>query len=432
MNKLLYLSLLCCFALFSGVQAKTSATVKNEKVFILDESAPGNKENAIIVSPDCKYGVSGNSYGYEFKTAPATGKPYFFSVDLPEGNFNVKVLLGGKKNSCTTIKAESRRLMVESVTTKAGEYATVEFAVNLRNKYIGKSDSVRLKVREFTKLNWDNKLTLEFNGVNPSVARIEITPATDLITVFLAGNSTVVDQDEEPWCGWGQMLPRFFTNRVAIANYAESGEAANSFVSAKRLAKLLTVMKKGDYLFIEFGHNDEKQKGEGVGPYTTYKKNMKVLVDETRKKGGIPVLVTSMHRRSFDENGKVINTHGDFPDAVRLLAKEEKVALIDLTNMSAILYEAWGPEKSKLAFVHYPAGTYPNQDKPLADNTHFNSYGGYQIMHCILKGISDLKLPLCQYLRNDYRMFDPAHPDDFNSFSMPATPFSSFVKPDGN
>ncbi len=432
MNKLLCLSLLCCFALFPEVQAKTSAPVKNEKVFILDASAPGNKENAVIVSPDCQYGVAGNTYGYEFKTPPGTGKCYFFSVDLPEGNFNVKVTLGGKEKSCTTIKAESRRLMLESIPTKAGEYETFDFAVNLRNKYIGKTDSVRLKAREFTKLNWDNKLTLEINGENPSLARIEITPATDLITVFLAGNSTVVDQDDEPWCGWGQMLPRFFTSKVAIANYAESGEAANSFVAAKRLAKLLTFMKKGDYLFIEFGHNDEKQKGEGVGPFTTYKRNMKVLVDEARKKGGIPVLVTSMHRRTFDENGKITNSHGDFPAAVRLLAKEENVALIDLTEMSATLYEAWGPDNSKLAFVHYPAGTFPNQVAPLADNTHFNSYGGYQIMQCVMKGVCDLKLPLCKYLRDDYKPYDPAHPDDRNAFSIPATPFSSSLKPDGN
>lgn len=219
---------------------------------------------------------------------------------------------------------------------------------------------------------------------------------------------------------------------MAIANYAESGEAANTFVSSKRFAKLLTKIKKGDYLFIEFGHNDQKQKGEGKGPYTSYKSDLKYLVDEARAKGANPVLVTSMHRRSFDEKGKVINTHGEYPNAVRLLAKEENVPLIDLNNMSKDLYEVWGVEGSKKAFVHYPAGTFPDQDKALEDNTHFNPYGGYQIARCIIKGIIDADLPIEKYIKKEYRNYNPAHPDAFETFHIPLTPFSSTIKPDGN
>jgi lysophospholipase L1-like esterase len=191
-------------------------------------------------------------------------------------------------------------------------------------------------------------------------------------------------------------------------------------------------MRKGDYLFIEFGHNDQKQKGEGKGPYTSYKSDLKYLASKTREKGAIPVLVTSMHRRFFDDNGKVKNTHGDYPDAVRQLAKEENITLIDLNNMSATLYEAWGVEGSKRAFVYYPAGTFPNQKEPLADNTHFNPYGGTEIARCILKGMIDNNLPVKKYIRKDVRPFDPAHPDDPDKFGIPATPFSSMVKPDGN
>lgn len=387
---------------------------------------------SIRINPQTIYGKP-LPYGYDLGFIPGDGKPFFFSVELPEGNYLVKLRLGNDSvRSVTTVKAESRRLMLEKIETDKGSYREAAFMVNLRNTKIGDTDSVRIKPREIGKLIWDNKLTLEFNGTHPSVAEIEVIRKDPSVTIFLAGNSTVVDEAEEPWSGWGQLFPRFFTSDVAIANYAESGEAANTFVSSKRFAKLLTKIKKGDYLFIEFGHNDEKQKGEGQGPYTSYKNNLKLLIREAKGKGALPVLVTSMHRRFFDENGKVINTHGDYPDAARQTAREEQIPLIDLNAMSKILYEAWGPEGSKRAFVHFPAGTFPNQSKPLEDNTHFNPYGGYEIARCILKGIVDNRLPIRKYIRDEFKSFDPAHPDDVNTFSLPQTPFFSSQKPDGN
>jgi len=386
----------------------------------------------ITVTSNVIYGKN-STYGYDLNTSPGAGKPFFFSVDVPEGNYKVKVVLGNKQTeSCTTIKAESRRLMLANIKTKAGRYSTHTFIVNIRNTKIGENDSVRIKPREIGKLIWDNKLTLEFNGENPSVSSVEIEKTETIPTVFLAGNSTVVDEAEEPWCGWGQVFTNFFTPDIAIANYAESGEAANTFVATKRFAKLLSKIRKGDYLFIEFGHNDEKQKGEGKGPYTSFKSDLKYLADKTREKGAIPVLVTSMHRRFFDENGKVKNTHGNYPDAVRQLAKEEGITLIDLNNMSAILYEAWGVDGSKRAFVHYPAGTFPNQKAPLADNTHFNPYGATEIAKCVLKGILESDLLIKNYITREVRTFDPAHPDNPDKFSVPQTPFFSTLKPDGN
>lgn len=414
----------CLFASF-GVQAQ-------EALFAFDFS--GEKQRgAIAVSPAVVYGQH-SGYGYDLATQPGDGQPFFFSVDVPEGNYLVTVVLGDpEKPACTTVKSESRRLMLEHIPTAKGEYVTRSFVVNIRNTKIGETDSVRIKKREIGKLIWDNKLTLEFNGQNPSVVRIEIRPVNDLLTLFLLGDSTVVDEGEEPWCGWGQLLPRFFKPKIAIANYAESGEAANTFVSSKRFAKVLTKLKKGDYVFIQFGHNDQKQKGEGKGPFTSYKANLRYLTDEVRARGGIPVLITSMHRRSFDPaTGKIINTHGDYPAAVQELAREEQIPLIDLNEMSRTLYEAWGEEGSKKAFVHYPAGTFPGQTDALADNTHFNSSGAYQIARCVLRGIVENKLPLQQYFTDDFTLFDPAHPDAIDSVQIPLTPFSSTLKPDGN
>lgn len=361
--------------------------------------------------------------------------PFFFSVKLPEGNYNVAVTLGdADSTSVTTIRAECRRLMIPLVRTTNRKFTTVSFTVHVRDSLIQGTDRhVRLKSREYAYLHWDNKLTLEFNEQSPKVCAIEITPTQEAVTVFLAGNSTVVDQANEPYAAWGQMIPAFFQpGKVAIANYAESGEALNSFISARRLEKILSRMKPGDYLFIEFGHNDQKQKGEGKGPFTSYKHDLQYFIREARKKGGIPVLVTSMHRRSFDSSGKIINTLGDYPAAVRQTAAEEKVALIDLNNMSKTLYEAWGPEKSQLAFVIYPANTFPGQDKELKDNTHFNPYGAYEIARCMVQGIKDNKLPLAAYLRKDVRPFDPARPDDVQQWHWPLSPRLSVTKPDGN
>lgn len=373
-----------------------------------------------------------STFGYDLNTVQNGENPFFFSVDLPEGNYIVKMTLGSKNvPTVTTVKSESRRLMLENIKTRKGKLVTREISVNIRNTKIGENDSVRIKTREIGKLNWDNKLTLEINGVNPSLVSLEITPA-EIPTIFLAGNSTVVDQDNEPWCGWGQMLPRFLNSKIAVANYAESGEAGNTFIRSKRFAKALEQMKAGDFIFIEFGHNDMKQKGVNSGAFKSYKKSLETMIEETRMKGGTPILVTPMHRRRFDDNGKIINTLEDYPDAVHQTGKEHNVMVVDLNAMSKTMYEVWGPEESIKAFVHYPAGTFPGQTQALADNTHFNSYGGYQICKCVLRGLIDNKSPLTKYFVKDFKKFNPAKPDKFSAFNLPPTPFSSIEKPDGN
>jgi len=366
-------------------------------------------------------------------------KPFYFSVKLPDGNYDVKVIIGDKlENTSATIRAECRRLMIEKATSIKSKTTTVSFTVHVKDSLIRDAagnvvKKIRLKEREIGYLHWDNLLTLEFNGEDPRICAVEIIPNKTATTIFLAGNSTVVDQDREPWAAWGQIIPGFFeAKKIAVANYAESGEALNSFISERRLEKILSLMKAGDYLFIEFGHNDQKQRGEGVGPFTTYKRDLKFFITEVKKKGGIPVLITSMHRRNFDSIGHINNTLGDYPEAVRQTAKEENVALIDLNAMSRILYEAWGPESSVQAFVHYPANTFPGQEKKLEDNTHFNTYGAWQIAKCIRKGIIDAKLDIAKYLVKDIPAFDPAKPDPVEKWNWPLSAVITSSKPDGN
>jgi len=384
------------------------------------------------VSPSAVYT---DAQGYGYHAPHVDGVPFYFSVKLPEGNYDVTLTLGDKESSSvTTVRAECRRLMIEKVATAKGEYKTVRFTVHVRDSLIHPEGTrVRLKARERDYFHWDNKLTLEFNNSRPIVSTIEITPNTGAATVFLAGNSTVVDQSEEPWAAWGQMIPSFFQpGKIAIANYAESGESLSSFIAERRFQKILSLLKAGDYVFVEFAHNDQKQKGEGVGPWTSYTRDLKYVIGEVRKKGATPVLVTSMNRRNFDSAGHVYSTLGDYPPAMRKVAEEEKTALIDLNAKSKILYEAWGPEQSIKAFVHYPANSFPGQDKELKDDTHFNPYGAYEIARCIVAGIRENKLPLAAALRADLPSFDPAHPDPITQWNWPPSPLHPPVKPDGN
>ena len=368
-----------------------------------------------------------------------SSKPLFFSVKIPEGNYDVKVILGDVNGtSATTVRAECRRLFLQNIITKKGEIKTASFTVHVKDSIIrdangAATDKVKLKEREINYYHWDNQLTIEFNDTAAKICAVEITLNTKATTIFLSGNSTVVDQDREPWASWGQMIPSFFeAKNICIANYAESGETLSSFRGAKRLQKLLSLMKAGDYLFIEFGHNDMKQKGEGIGPFTSYKKSLQFFISEVKKKGGIPVLVTSMNRRSFDSAGHIINTLLEYPAAVRQTAKEENVALIDLNAMSKIMYEAWGPEKSIKAFVHYPANTFPDQTKKLEDNTHFNTYGAYEIARCIVQAIKDNQLPIARYLKKSITAFNPAQPDAVENWYWPQSILQAAVKPDGN
>lgn len=375
--------------------------------------------------------------GYGFDRVDTTKKdskaPFYFSVRVPDGNYRVTVRLGSKKQAGnTTVRAESRRLFVENLPTKKGEFIEETFIVNKRSPRISATEFVKIKDREINKLDWDDRLTIEINGDAPVCESIRVEAADSSIpTIFLCGNSTVVDQENEPWASWGQMIPRFFSSEIAIANHAESGESANTFIAAKRLKKVLSEMKKGDYLMVEFGHNDQKQKGPGKGAYYSFMTNLKTFIDEVRAKGGQPILLTPTRRRKFDKEGRTVNTHGEYPDAVRWIAAKENVPLIELNNMTGTLYEALGEEESKKAFVHYPMGSFPGQTKELADNTHFNPYGAYQIAKCVIEGMKKVTPELAKYLKTDIP-YDPAKPDNIESFHWCPAPFCEMEKPDGN
>ena len=372
-------------------------------------------------------------YGYDVVPAPTKktlAQPFYFSVKVPDGNYRVKVIIGGKKNGHTTVRAEGRRLMMDNIVTpKAKDTQTVEFVVNKRSTFIEEGKRVKIKEREKGYLAWDDRLTLEFNGDNPAVKSIHIEPV-DVPTIYLCGNSTVVDQNYEPWASWGQMITRWFGPEVAISNHAESGLTARTFLGSFRLDKILTTLKKGDYVFVEFGHNDEKEKRPGDGAWYHYVYNLKIFVDQVRSKGAEIVFCTPTQRRAFDSDNKTIkNTHGDFPAAMKMVAEREQVPLIDLNQKTKTFFETLGFEDSKRALVHYPKEMYGRE---LADNTHFNPYGAYEVAKCVVMGMKELGLPIVQYLRPEWQDFNPAQPDDWKTFKWAPSPMTENTKPDGN
>ena len=361
--------------------------------------------------------------------------PFTRNIEVPDGNYKVTVVLGSKKKAGNTVvRAENRRLMVDEVATKKGQFKTVEFVVNKRTPEIEKGKRVKVKDREKNYNTWDNAINLEFTGAAPAVKEVKIERDTTATTIFLCGNSTVVDQPYEPWASWGQMISRWFGPEIAISNNAESGLTAGSFLGSYRLDKILTMMKKGDYVICEFGHNDQKEKMAGAGAWYNFSYNLKVFIDKVRAKGGNIIFVTPTQRRRFDDatHSKILETHGDYPDAMRAVAKREGVPVIELHDMTRTFFETLGYENSKKALVHYPANTFPGQDKPLADNTHFNPYGAYEIAKMVVMGMKQLNLPIVKYLRSDWKDFNPAQPDDYNKFVWYNSVQQDVTKPDGN
>ena len=401
-------------------------------------------------------------YGYDVVEAPTAKSvsPFYFSVKVPDGNYRVSVRLGSKKSGGeTTVRAESRRMIIEKCVTKKGEFRDFSFVINKRCVDIpsfkgidGKDtqpDKVRIKPGEVGSLTWDEKLTLEFNGASPCVQSITIEPDTTATTVFLCGNSTVVDQGKEPWASWGQMFTRWFVEQgepvrggkspfkgdlegLSIANYAESGLTATSFMAQNRLQKILSVIKEGDYVICEFGHNDEKEKGPGTGAWYHYTVALKKFVDMVRAKKGNIIFCTPTQRRFFDAEGKIKNTHGDFPAAMKAVAERENVPLIDLSAETKTLFEAMGTEGSKHLLVHYPMGTFPWQEKKFSDNTHFNPFGAYEVSKLVVMGLKRLNSPLVKYISSDWTDFSPSKPDDWQTFYWPLSPVYDGKKPDGN
>ena len=363
-----------------------------------------------------------------------SANPYVFTTHTGEGNFKITAhFIALEYGKGLTIKTESRRLVVHEpdVELEAGKSLSITFVTNVRNTHLASGGEVKITHREVGAWHWDDALQIEFHTPFALTA-LEIEKVNELPVVYIMGDSTVTDQTAEPWTGWGQILPYFFDSTIAISNHAESGETLRDFRSENRLEKVMDTLKPGDFVILQFGHNDMKEKGEGIGAMTSYAADLRDFVHQIQEKGAQSILVTSMKRRRFDEQGRQYATLKDYPLAVRMVAAELSVPLVDLNYMSGVFYGAMGPEDSKSAFVHYPAGTFPGQEKALKDDTHFNPYGGYELANCVAEAIKNACPSLAQHLRADIPLYDPSTPHDPTSLRIPDSPRASIEKPAGN
>lgn len=221
-------------------------------------------------------------------------------------------------------------------------------------------------------------------------------------TLFLVGDSTMSDKlpEDEPEKGWGQMLPLFFNSNIKIENHAKNGRSTKSFIEQGLWNNVLTRVKSGDYVLIQFGHNDSKisDTSRYAEANSTFKTNLIRYVTEIRAKNGIPVLLTPVNRRKFDQSGNFVDQHGDYPLVIRAVAEEYDVPLIDLHEKSLKLFSGLGSEETKKIFLHVQPGLYSKFPEGKEDNTHFNEYGAKLIASLVVGGIRSLNLDLKNYL----------------------------------
>ncbi|MHA6483604.1 rhamnogalacturonan acetylesterase [Paenibacillus sp. strain BS8-2] len=281
-----------------------------------------------------------------------------FVVDLPNGCYNVSVTIGDEiTETHTTLQYGQRRFAFHQLRTRAGQYTSGRFTAKVS----------------------DGQLRLSFSGQVPRINTLQIEETQEAITIYLAGDSTVTDQETFPYAGWGQLLPLYFNADVAVDNHAKSGRSSLSFMNEGRLDAILKELKTGDQLWIQFGHNDQKaDAARATEPFGSYKEMLTIYVQAARERGALPVLITSPHRRKF-VGGSIVDTHGDYLTAMRELALELDVTLIDLAASSKSLYEEFGEVDSKELFMWALPGEFVSFPEGAQDDTHFNERGAYAI-----------------------------------------------------
>lgn len=231
---------------------------------------------------------------------------------------------------------------------------------------------------------------------------ITACPSLQPVDIYLIGDSITATKpaNEYPRTGWGQMLPELFTQNVTIHNHAKNGRSTKSFIDQGRWETVRDSLKPGDWVFIQFGHNDEKayDTTRYTDPHTTFQANLKMFIRETREQDAIPVLLTPVVRRKFDESGALVETHGEYPDAVRQVAEDTGVLFIDMQKKTHNLVSDLGPERSKKIYLHLNPGDSGNWPEGLVDNSHLSEYGAAKVCSLLVDGIKAQNIKLQKYV----------------------------------
>lgn len=228
------------------------------------------------------------------------------------------------------------------------------------------------------------------------------TPPKKKIKVWMIGDSTMSIKDPKTWpeTGWGMPFVTFWDSTVTIDNRAKNGRSTKSFRAEGLWKPVEEQMQEGDYVFIQFGHNDEVPTKATATTETEFKENLVRYITESKNKKAIPILLTPVARRKFDANGKIEGTHDVYSAIVRVVAKENNVPLIDVDKDSQALLQQLGAESSKLLFNHLAPGEHPNYPTGKEDNTHFSELGARRMAELVLKAVRDLRLELAERIVN--------------------------------
>jgi lysophospholipase L1-like esterase len=224
-------------------------------------------------------------------------------------------------------------------------------------------------------------------------------PEKNKLTIWMIGDSTMAVKETKayPETGWGMPFVYFFDSTVKVENRAKNGRSTKTFLSENLWAPIEAALQPGDYVFIQFGHNDEsKEKTERYTSPEDYRINILRFINETRAKNAIPVLLTPVTRRKFDKEGKIMETHELYSKVVREIAAETKVAFIDMDRLSQEFLQQWGVENSKLLFLQLEPGEHPNYPDGKIDNTHFTELGARKMAQLVLKEMKRIELPLTE------------------------------------
>ncbi len=223
------------------------------------------------------------------------------------------------------------------------------------------------------------------------------------ITIYLIGDSTmsIKDENKYPETGWGMPFVHFFDSTVTVDNRAKNGRSTRTFMEENRWKPVVENLKKGDWVFIQFGHNDEVQTKKSSTTEDEFKANLEKYVKDTKKKKAKPVLLTPVARRKFDEQGNVTGTHDKYAEIVRTVAREQNVPLIDLDVKGQELYRQMGPEYSKLLLLHLAPGEHPNYPEGKEDDTHFSELGARKVAQIVLAEIKAQNLGLADRIVNN-------------------------------
>lgn len=225
-------------------------------------------------------------------------------------------------------------------------------------------------------------------------------PPEKTIKVWLIGDSTMSDKEIKayPETGWGMPFAHFFDSTVVVDNRAKNGRSTKSFIAEGRWDAAYKEMKPGDYVFIQFGHNDEVPTKGSYTPEDQFEANLIRFIKDVREKGANPVLITPVARRKFDGNGTILETHAVYAAIVRKVASAQGTPLIDLDKESQTLLQQLGPENSKFLFDYLDPGEHPNYPQGREDDTHFNELGARRMAEIVLADIRNLKLELATHI----------------------------------